>query len=81
MPEAIDDLVNGAVFFNIGIGLGKIGFRLIDVLVDSKIIPRIIREKALEFMVQLSREGLVVSHDQGRTIYLFNEVRKGKGFT
>ena len=79
VPEPVDDLVDGTVFFNVGVGLGQICLRLIVVVIGDEIFHGVIREEALKLVKQLSCQGLVVRDDQGRTLDLFDDICQGKG--
>jgi len=54
-------LVDGEVFFDIGIGGRKIGFRLVIIVIGDEILHGILREERLEFAVKLCRQRLVVA--------------------
>ena len=53
MTEAYDLIVNGSLLGNIGVGGRDVSLRLIIIVVADKILYRILREEALEFLVQL----------------------------
>ena len=68
MSQPVDNLVDGAVFFNKGIGLGNIRFGLVVVIIGNKVFDGVIREKSLELLVELGRQCLVMGNEQGRAI-------------
>mgnify|MGYP001613843097 CR=1 FL=1 len=51
MAQAIDFFVDRRFFFDVGIGLWDIGFRLVVVVVRDKVMDRVVREKLLELAV------------------------------
>ena len=74
-------VVDGKVFFNIGIRRWDVGFRLIIVIIGYKVFYGIIREKSLEFPVQLRSQGFVVAQDEGRTLQTLNHIGHGEGLS
>ena len=48
MAQLFDFVIDGAVLFDVGVGVGDIGFRLVIVVVGHKIFHRIVREKCLK---------------------------------
>lgn len=76
IPSLIDQ-----VLFDVGIGRRQIGFRLVIVVIGDEILDGILREKILEFAVQLCCKGLVMAQDQRRFVELRNDVRHRERFT
>ena len=68
MAQALDLVVDGAVFFDEGIGVWDVGFRLVVVVVGDKVLHGVFREKLLELAAQLGGEDLVVGQHQGRAV-------------
>ena len=60
MAQAVDLLVDGGIFFDIGVRMGDIGFRLIVVVIGNKIFHRVVRKKFPEFAAQLRRQRLIM---------------------
>ena len=63
MAQLIDFIINGSILFNISIGLGNIGLRLVVIVIGNKVFHRIIREEGLQLTGQLCRQRFVVSND------------------
>ena len=80
-PEFVDFLVDGQVFFDVGIGGGNEGFRLVIVVVGNEILDCVFGEKLLEFAVKLSRQGFVMAQYQRWPVGLRNEVGNREGLT
>ncbi len=73
--------INLGILFNIGIGMGNVGLRLVIVIIAYKVFHRIFREKLFKFTAQLSRQSLIVGNNQSRSINLGNNIGHGIGFT
>ena len=71
-------LVDGEVFFDIGIGGRKIGFRLVIIVIRDEILHGILREERLEFAVKLCRQRLVVAQDERGPLQLGDDIRNGE---
>ena len=80
MAQLFDFVVDGAVLFDVGVGVGDIGFRLVIVVVGHKVFHRIVRKKCLELRTQLCCQRLVVRQHQRRAIDLLDDVCHGEGF-
>ena len=78
-PQPVDLLVGGGVLFDIGIGVGNIGLRLVIVVVGDEILHGVIGEKLLELGAQLGRQGLIVGQHQGGTLDGLDGLGHGKG--
>ena len=79
VAQLLDLIVDGAVLFNIGVGGGDIGFRLIVIVVGDEILHRIVGEKLPELTAQLGRQGLIMGQHQRRPVDLGDDVGHGKG--
>ena len=79
VPQLVYVIVDQGVFFDIGIGMGNVGFRLIVVIIADEVFHRIPGKKIAEFGIQLSRQGLVVSDDQGRYLDVRYDICHGEG--
>ena len=79
VAQAVDLIVDGGVFFNIGIGGSDVGFRLIVIVIGNEVLHPAVGEEGTELAAQLRRQGLVVGNDQGGTLDLFNDRRHGEG--
>jgi len=79
MAHPVYGLVDLAVFFNEGVGLGDVGFRLIVIVVGDEILHRVAGEKALELAVELGGQGLVGGQHQGGQAHLGHHPGHGEG--
>ena len=80
MAQAVDLIIDGAVFFNIGIGGGDVGFRLVIVVIGDKIFHRIIGEKSAHLGADLTGQGFVWFQNQCGAVALCNDIGHRKGF-
>ena len=80
VAQAVDLVVDSAVLFNIGIGAGNVGLRLVVVVVADEVLHRIVGEKRAELGTQLRRQRFVVRQHQRGAVALGNDVGHGKGF-
>ena len=78
MAQTVDFIVDGAVLFNIGIGAGDVGFRLVVVVVADKILHRIVGEKRAELGAQLGCQRFVVGQHQRGPVAPGDDVGHGK---
>ena len=72
-------LVDGGVFFDIGIGGRHISFRLVIIVIGNEVFHGIVREELAHFAVQLCGQGLVRRQDQRRALNFLDQVGDGKG--
>ncbi len=79
MAQLVYIVVNGGIFFNIGIRGRHIGFGLVVVVIAHKIFHGIARKKFAELVVELGRQRLVGRENQGRTVAAGDDVGHGKG--
>ena len=77
--HALDLVVDGGVFLDVGVGAGDVGLGLIVVEVGDEVFDRVGGEEVFELGVELSREGLVVRHDQSRLPDVPNHVGHREG--
>ena len=80
VAQTVDLVVDSAVLFNIGIGAGNVGLRLVVVVVADEVLHRIVGEKRAELGTQLCRQRFVVRQHQRGAVALGNDVGHGKGF-
>lgn len=79
MPQTFHVIVDGAVFFDVGIGLRDIRFRLVVVIVRNEVLDGVVRQHFPELVGQLCREGLVGCHDERRPLQALDEPgRRGR---
>ena len=79
VAHLVDFVVNGRVFFNIGVGGRDIRLRLVVIVVRDEVLDRVVREQFLELRTQLTRQSLVVGQDQRGAIGLRDDVRHREG--
>ena len=75
----LDMVVDRSILLDKGIRGGNIGLRLVIVVVGNEIFYRVVRKELAKLTIQLGGQGLVRSHDDGRTLHLLNHVGDGKG--
>ena len=80
VAHTVNLFVDCRIFFNVGIGFGNVGFRLVIVVVRNKVFHVVVGEKLLHFRVQLSRKDFIGRHNQGRTFALFDDFGHSIGF-
>ena len=68
MSQALDFIVNAGVFFDKGIGLRNISFRLVIVVVRNEVLNCVIGQQLFKFICQLSGESFIWSENQGRAL-------------
>ena len=79
MAQFIDLIVDGRIFFDIGIRSRYISFRLVKIVVGNEIFHCIVREEFLEFTAQLGSQRLVMGDDQGGFLHLLDHLGNGIG--
>ena len=67
------------VLLDIGVGARDIGFRLVIVVIGDEILHRVVGKEALELAVELRRQRLVRSQDQGRPLRRLDHLGHGEG--
>jgi len=81
VAHLVDLLVDGGVFFNVGVARRQIGLRLVVIIITDKILHGILGEKQLELSEKLGGQGLVGGQDQRGFLDLGHHLGHGKGFT
>ena len=74
MTQLLNLLIDGCILFDERIGGGNISFRLIIVVVRNEVDHGIVRKELLELGCELSRERLVRSQDERRTLDGFDRL-------
>ena len=64
--QAVDVLVDRGVFLDVDVALRDVRFGLVVVVIADEVVDGVVREEALELLVELGREGLVVGEHQRR---------------
>ena len=80
MAQFIDLVVDGKVFFDIGIGGGNVAFRLIIIVIRNEIFHAVFGEKFAEFVAKLRGKRFIVRDYQRGTIDVFDDVCHRKRF-
>ncbi len=79
VAQAVDLLVDGGVLFDVGIGGGDVGLRLIIVVVAHKVFHRAVREEGAQLAAQLGCQRFVVRQHQRGLLHPFDDGGHGKG--
>ena len=61
VAQLVDLLVDVGVLFDVGVGAGDVGLRLVVVVVADEVLDGVLGEELLELAVELGGEGLVVA--------------------
>src|SRR5438445_12934958 len=77
-PQTVDLVVNRGFFFDVGVGRGDIGLRLVVVVVADEILDGAFRKKSSKLVVELRRQRFVVREYQRRTVHLLDDLRHGE---
>ena len=64
--EAVDVLVDRRVLLDVDVALRDVGLGLVVVVVADEVVDGVVREEALELLVELGGERLVVGQDERR---------------
>ena len=67
MAKLVNLVVDGGIFFDVGVAGGYVGFRLVVVVVGNKVFNGIFRKKLFELSVELCRQGFVGRQNQRRS--------------
>ncbi len=78
-PHAIDLVVDRRFLLDVGVGRRHVGFGLVVVVVADEVLDGVLGEEAPEFLVELRSQGLVVRHDERRTVHARDALRHGEG--
>ena len=73
-PHPVDLIVDDRFLFDVRVGGGNVGLRLVVVVVTDEILDGILREEAPELLIQLRRERLVVHHHERRPVDLGDDL-------
>jgi hypothetical protein len=77
--HAVDLVVDGRLFLDVGVGRRHVGFRLVVVVIADEVLDGVVREESAEFLVQLRGERLVVDHHQGGAVHARDGLRHREG--
>jgi hypothetical protein len=73
--HAVDLVVDGGFFLDVGVARGDVGLGLIVIVVADEVFDGVIGEELLELLIELSRERLVVGDDQRRAVHRLDHFR------
>ena len=60
MPQFINLIINGTVFFNISVRARHIGFRLVIIVIRHEVLNRVMWEKLLKLTIQLTSQRFIM---------------------
>ena len=81
MAKFIYFVIYGKVFFNVCVSGRYIRFGLIIIVIRHEILHSVFGEKLAELVTKLSREGFIVSDNEGRALDVLNYVRHSERFS
>ena len=81
VAKPLDLVVNGRVFFDIGIASGYIGLGLIIIVKADEIFHGVIGEEFFEFTAELRRQCFIMDHHQRGAVHLRDDIGHGEGLT
>ena len=68
MPQALNLVVDRRVLFDIGVGMGDVGLRLVIIVIRNEVFDGVFREEFPEFAAKLSGKYLVMCQYQCRAV-------------
>ncbi len=74
-PHPVDLVVDRRFLLDVGVARGNVGFWLVVVVVADEVLDGVLGEEALELLVQLSRQRLVVDHHERRPVHARDDLR------
>ena len=74
-PHPVDLVVDRRFLLDVRVGGRDVGLRLVVVVVADEVLDGVLREEALEFLVELRGERLVVRHDQRGPVHRGDDLR------
>ena len=78
MAQFIDFIIDGGIFFNIGIGRRDISFGLVIIIIRDEIFHCVFGEKLFKLRAKLRRQGFIVRQHKRRALDLFNNIGHSK---
>ncbi len=79
MAQAVDFVVDRGVLVDVRVRLLDVRLGLVVVVVGDEVLDRVVGKEALELLVQLGGERLVVREDERRLLNLLDHPRDGVG--
>ena len=77
--QSVDAIVDGGVLLNEGVAARNVGLGLVVVVVADEVLDRVVGEELPELAIELRRQDLVVSEDQGGPLQLLDHTGHGEG--
>jgi hypothetical protein len=72
VAQPVDLFVYGAVFFDIGVAAGNVGFGLVVVEIAYEVVDGIVGEEVLKLGIELGSQRLVMAEHQRRFLRIHN---------
>ena len=76
-PQLVQFIIDGGFLLDVEIGGGNVGFGLVIVVVGNEIFHRVMGKEALEFVIELRRQSLVVRHHNRGPVGLLDHFGHG----
>ena len=76
VPQALDVIVDGAVLFDVGVGLRDVRLGLVVVVVRHEVLNGIVRQHLSQLVGELRGQCLVGRHHQGGPLQAFDQPRR-----
>ncbi len=80
MAQSLHIVVDVGILFDIGVGLGNVGFRLVVIVIGDEVAHRVVGHELAEFGAQLGSERLVGFDDERGALQPFDQPCGGGGF-
>src|SRR5215475_224127 len=78
--QLVELIVDRGLFFDVNIGGGYVGFRLVKVVVADEVFDGVFRKEPFEFVIELCRQSFVVRENQRRPLRRRDYLGHGEGF-
>ena len=78
-PQLVELVVDGRFLLDINIAGRNVSLGLVVVVIRDEVLDRVVRKEALELVIELRRQRLVVRQNEGRTVDLGDDLGHGKG--
>ena len=78
-PHAVDLVVDRRFLLDVRVGGRNVGFGLVVVVVADEVLDGVLGKEALELLIELRGQRLVVRHDQRRPVHLRQHLRHREG--
>ena len=77
--QLVELVIDGGFLLDVNVAGGYVGFRLVIVVIRYEVFDRVVGEEALELVVKLGGQSLVVGQDQRRAIEPLDDLGHGEG--